>query len=321
MPLTRKSSLLGAACAGLVLAVLGSTTAGAAETKEGCVKANGDAQALRIGGKLRAARSLLVECGDPGCPALVRDDCAERLDELERAQPTMVLDVKDASGADVSGVTLTIDGEPLPETLQGRALPVDPGEHELVLTAEGFSPAKRRFILKEGEKGRRERIVLERPAVEPTPAHSGTAPPGADLSVADATPAAMVKAPPSTEAPASAGTHRTLGLIAGGVGLVGIAIGSGFGILTFSAAAAQNNACGAGAGCEGRSLALSDHSRAMTDGAISTGSFVAGGALVAVGAALLLTSWSGKANPSTRLLVTPRVGHGEAGLFLGTEFF
>ena len=305
--MSSKSIRFGAVCAGLLLllVVAPASTARASETKETCVKANGDAQALRLEGKLNLARPLFVQCGDPTCPALVRDDCAQRLDELERVQPTIVLEVKDANGADATGVTLVIDGQARPEMLQGRALRIDPGEHALELTAPGFAPAKRRFVLNEGEKQRQERIVLERLPVEP--------PPPAPIPVS-------VPPEPASEPTANHPNTRTLGLVVGGVGVVGVAVGSIFGALTFSSVSAQNHDCGPGPGCQDRPSALSDHSKAVTDGAVSTASFIAGGALIAGGAAFFISSFSAKSPSSTGFRLAPSVGPGTAGLLIRGEF-
>jgi hypothetical protein len=308
------------------------STAHAADTKASCVEANGAAQALRIQGKLGAARSLLVECAAPSCPDLVRNDCAQRFLELERAQPTIVLDVKDARGADVTGVSLTIDGDALPETLQGRAVPVDPGQHELVFTSPGFAPAKRLFVMKEGEKGRRERIILEPASLEsPVGSHGadvGPPPPDVSTPAAASPPLAAVEEAGSLNASDSADAkkdskpdlRRTLAFATGGAGLAGIAAGTVFGLLTFSSVAAQKSDCGPGPYCGNRGQALSDHATAVTDSTISTASFIVGGALFVTGATLFTASSSGRSRSSAGLAVTPSVGTRGAGLSVRAEF-
>src|SRR5262245_14249497 len=87
-----------------------------------CVNANTAAQSHRREGKFGAARAELVVCVDASCPALVRDDCVRRLDELDGAQPTIVFDAKDEEGRDVSEVTVEIDGRPFAERLDGIAV-------------------------------------------------------------------------------------------------------------------------------------------------------------------------------------------------------
>src|SRR5437868_1388042 len=125
-----------------------------------CVGANTTAQSLRRDGKFGAARAELASCVDVSCPALVRDDCSQRLDELNRAQPTIVFDAKDDQGHDLTEVTVEIDGRPVAQRLDGIAVGVDPGEHTFTFEAKGLPKATRKFVLHEGEKTRREPILL-----------------------------------------------------------------------------------------------------------------------------------------------------------------
>jgi hypothetical protein len=62
-----------------------SPAAADAPTKQECVAANEAAQDLRRAGKLREAREKLAVCLDEGCPKAVRDDCAQRRDEVDKA--------------------------------------------------------------------------------------------------------------------------------------------------------------------------------------------------------------------------------------------
>ena len=282
----------------VVLAILlGPSRASGEMTKQQCVKANGDAQVLRTAGRLGEARAQLESCGDASCPDLVRADCLQRLDELERAQPTIVFDVKDASGADVSDVIVTVDGKPLASKLTGSALRVDPGDHQFEFTAPGQPAVVRRLVIKEGEKDRREPIAL------------GSSPP--------ATVGSTAEPESSSSAP---NRQRTLGLIVGGVGLAGVVVGGVFGLMTFSAVSQQNSDCPQ-AGCANRAQALSDHSTADTDGTISTVSFIAGGALLAAGAILFFTAPHPDGEPSAaRFVVMPTVGLGAGGASLRAEF-
>lgn len=57
----------------------------AVPTKQECVAANEAAQDLRRAGKLRDARKKLELCVAEICPKAVREDCAQRLDDLDKA--------------------------------------------------------------------------------------------------------------------------------------------------------------------------------------------------------------------------------------------
>ncbi len=149
----------------VVLSLHVSGTALADLTKQDCTEANVTAQSLRREGKLRAARDALATCASPVCPDAVRADCLERTEAISQTMPTIVLAAKDGAGNDLAAVSVTIDGDPFAEALDGKALDVDSGEHEFVFTATGQAPVTRRFVIREGEKARRESIVI------------GTAPP------------------------------------------------------------------------------------------------------------------------------------------------
>ncbi len=150
---------------GMLMTMAGAPSVARADvSKAECIQANTASQDARRDLKFSAAREQLARCIDPSCPGIVRDDCTRRLDELERAQPTIVFDAKDASGHDVAAVKVTIDGKPLAEKLVGSALAVDPGEHTSTFTASGGAPVTQTLIvIKEGVmKDRHESICVRR---------------------------------------------------------------------------------------------------------------------------------------------------------------
>ena len=275
---------------------LAAATANAGLTKRACAKANADGQASRLDGKLSDARASLQACVDPSCPSIVRDDCAERLAELDRAQPTIVFDVKDGSGNDVGAVAVLVDGKPLAETPTGLALRIDPGEHTFTFTANGMPPLTRRFVLKEGEKDRRERITI------------GPLPPAPAVVTTVHEPARGLE------------TKRIVGIAAAGLGVVGVAVGTIFGVQTFAAVSDQKSDCASSSQCVSPGKAQADHSTASTDGAVSTGAFIAAGALLAAGAYLFFSAPHASAPATTGLVVVPSVGPGGGGLSLRAEF-
>jgi hypothetical protein len=239
---------------------------------------------------------------------MVRDDCTKRLDELETAQATIAFEVKDASGADVSAVTVTVDGQPFASTLDGTALPVDRGSHVFVFTVAGQPPVTRTFVLTEGEKGRREKVVL-----------GEAAPLAAPEAERPATGSSAVE-PALTRS--GMGTQKILGLVAGGIGVAGIVSGSVFGAMALSEKNDQTADCGSSTcSSKGRAQALSDHSTGITDGTISTIGFIGGGALLVGGAILFFTGGhsSAASSPSGMLLV-PSVGPAGGGMWLRGEF-
>jgi hypothetical protein len=290
----------GLASVGLVTGALALASPEAlAITKDQCVDANTRAQSLRREGKLVAAREQLRLCIDSQCPGIVRDDCSQRLDELERAQPTIVLDAKSVAGDDISFVHVAVDGAPLTDLLDGRALAVDPGQHVFRFEVPGHAPTEYRFVLKEGEKDRRERIVLSG-AAEPVPPGAGSA-----------------AEPPRGQ------SQRVAAIAFGAAGLAGLGVGAVFGVLTIRdwSNSQSESECASPTQCPNHPAAVADHDRAETAGTISTVAFIAGGALLATGLVTWLTSPSSGLEPahaSARL--SPAVGPGLAGVSVTGSF-
>jgi hypothetical protein len=146
----------------MVLGILlvGFPARSAEPTKKQCVEANDAAQDLRQARKLRQAREKLVLCSAASCPGIVREDCVQRLSEVDAAMPSIIFEAKDAAGSDLSAVTVTLDGAPLVEKLDGTPVRVDPGEHVFVLTPEGRPSVTKRLVLSEHDQGRRELVPL-----------------------------------------------------------------------------------------------------------------------------------------------------------------
>jgi hypothetical protein len=272
-------------------------------TKDQCVDANTRAQSLRREGKLGATRDQLRLCMDAACPAIVRSDCIQRLDDLDRVQPSIVFDVKDGAGNDLLAVSVTMDGRPLVDKLGGTALVVDPGPHTFVFASAGAAPVTQTFVLREGEKARVEHVVL---AAKPGP----VAPPPGPPPVKPVKPATTAPEPPggAAQGPSGGSLRKTLGIVgvaAGGAGLLVGAIAGGVAISTNNT---LKHDCTSGI-CSSRTTPRSDFDTYNTVTTLSTVGFVAGGVLGAAGVVLLVTA------PKARdVAVTPVVGPGYLGM-------
>ena len=317
-------------CAMSIAAVVAcaSSSAWADMTKEQCIDANGKAQELRRAERLSAASEQLRQCANPACPAMVRDDCARRLDELEKAQPSLVFDVKDAAGADLIDVRVRDDGQPLLDHLDGKPVNVDPGAHVFVIEVAGKPPVTERLLIREGEAGRREHVVMGNAETTPPPVPVTPVSPAAPVSQPappapppSSEPVAVAPAPPAAPPESSGlGTQRVIGLSMGGVGLVGLGLGTAFGLMASSAWNNAKTACGGSVSqCTNVSSGTAYHGTAVTDGTISTVGFVAGGALVAAGVVLVLTGGH-SASPTTGFVLTPSVGSSFGGLSMSGAF-
>jgi len=163
----------------------------------------------------------------------------------------------------VPGVAVRRDGQVLGEGLMGSAVPVDPGEH----TIEASAP---------GRKAWKTTVKIDAKAA---------------VTIIDVPELAVA---PASESETQGGPgfwtgRRTAGVVIGGVGVVGLVLGSVFGGRALSKKAESNadNHCDAQNFCDptGKSL----RREGLTAGNISTASFILGGLAVAGGVVLVLT--------------------------------
>jgi hypothetical protein len=126
----------------------------AKEEKKACIATSEKAQQLRADGKLLASREQLLVCARDVCPGVIRKDCAKWLGELEDALPSIVLGAKDGKGHDLEEVRVSIDGTQVTTTLDGKAVPIDPGPHVLLFQRAGSPDVEDKIVVREGEKNR-----------------------------------------------------------------------------------------------------------------------------------------------------------------------
>jgi hypothetical protein len=182
------------------------------------------------------------------------------------------------SGGDVSGLKITRDGEPVDPAEFGVPIPVDPGRHVIQAAAPGKQTWSRTIEIGSGSSE-----SVEVPALV-----DGTAEP------AGGAVAAGTAEPAETAQPKSSGSsQRTVALIVGGVGVVGVAVGAVFGLQASSswddARASCDDypyECGSGG--------VAKAEDASSQATISTIALIAGGACLAGAAVLWFTAGSGE---------------------------
>jgi FimV-like protein len=237
------------------------------------------ARALVQLGKLVAAGKVLHEVVDaPKSRGPVAAAAKKLLADVERKVAWVRVVTKGGAGASSS---TTIDGD---EVDPGTEIAVDPGEHLVVVEADGFEPTEKRITLAPGEREDVE-LRLARAAAAPT------AP------------------PPAREA----GASKLPAIVAFGVGAAGVGVGAIFGAMAFSETSRVEDEC-SGQNCPSRVREALD--TAKTNGTISTVAFVVGGVGVATGVVLLLTSGKSKPAPegADRVSVRPYLGPTQAGV-------
>jgi hypothetical protein len=154
------------------LAVLLSVTPALAKDPPDCAAALKAAQADKTDGKLAKALTELATCSQPACPKATQKRCADLTQAITASQPTVVFSAKDASGAAVTAVTVTVDGTVVATKLDGVAVPVDPGSHTVKFEMDGATPVEKQLSVDPGLKGQAVAVDLDAnpPAPPPAPA-------------------------------------------------------------------------------------------------------------------------------------------------------
>ncbi|HEY1960295.1 MAG TPA: hypothetical protein VGH28_32015 [Polyangiaceae bacterium] len=129
-----------------------------------CVAASDEGQKDRDAGHLIAARVQFAMCAHEECPSLVRTDCLRWLEEVDKRTPT-VIPTATVRGKDAVDVAVVMDGVPLASRLEGRAIPVDPGEHRLRFRHPPDQDVDEVVVIKEGDK---DRVLQARFGPEPS---------------------------------------------------------------------------------------------------------------------------------------------------------
>lgn len=192
-----------------------------------------------------------------------------RGDELEPKLAKLRIDA-------APGQAVERDGDPIPAAALGSALPIDPGEHTLKATAPGKKPWTKTFTVASAST-----TTVTVPAL------------------ADDTDAAK----PSTEDGASPPSHgsamRIVGYTMAAAGTVGVAIGVAGGISAIRLNGRSKDVCPSSGACADES-ARSDNDDARSAATLSTIGFLAGGALLAGGLALVILAPSNQGSARVR---------------------
>lgn len=177
-------------------------------------------------------------------------------------------------------ISISIDGLAMGAALVGTPIPLDPGSHVVVASADGRKPLSQTLIITAGERAQTVTVPM--------------------LEVASAGPVAIAPAPaanPTPSPPTASGAHRGhvglgYGLIAGGS--AAIVAGSVFGAVALSNKSAAGDQCSA-TNC--KQQGLSDISSMRTFEALST--ITIGAGLLAAGAGVYFVLKGGSSTDAT----------------------
>jgi serine/threonine-protein kinase len=232
----------------------------------------------------------------------------DRYAKLEPQLAYLTIEVAESTRA-LPGLRIKRDGADTGLGIIGSAVPADPGPSKIDVTApdhESFSVTVR------VQPGGRQTVLIPTLAVV-----EGPRPVDAAVPLAAAPPPEQKndQAPVAPAAPAAdenpGGTQRVIGLVLAGGGLVGLGLGTYFGLRAIDKEKQADEKCSPTLCQEKADYENSDQAHSAATG--STISFVAGGALLAAGAVVFFTAPS----KSSSVGLSPVVGPGFAGLRIG----
>ena len=231
-----------------------------------------------------------------------RDFVRQQLTEIERKGKLALVVVDNPRGEPITEVL--VEDRRVPEAERGAVFMVEPTttvDRKFTFRATGRKPVDRLVKVVRGDKSVQHVTV---PPMEPGEEEAASAPAGPatpEPSLEGGAPAAPRSTPPPAEV---GGTQRLFGWGVLGAGVVGVGVGSWFGV------SALGNGC---AGSSKNPPCTDDVKRAGDrDATVSTIAMAGGGVAVAAGIALVLTAPRTPARGAAA--VTPTVGLGYAGL-------
>jgi hypothetical protein len=229
------------------------------------------ARALVKLGKLVEASERYVEVqqlsGSAGDEAVQKRALADAATDLAALTPKIPLVTVQVEGAPAAEVSVLMDGAPIPVALLGDARPVNPGRHDIEGTRNG-EHAVVQLILAEGEQKaallRFGAVVQKAPVV------------GGNLGT------------PAAPAASKLGSQRTFALVAGGIGVVAVGVGTVFGLKSRSRHDDAAKYCTGGSCTDTRGVTAGNDAHAA--GNVSTIVMIVGAAGLAGGVVLWLSA-------------------------------
>jgi hypothetical protein len=248
----------------------------------------------------------------PASPSPALSKAYERAQTvLDSAKPKIAAITISLSVPVGAELRLTVDGLVVASALVDSELPADPGEHLVEASAPGFLKASAKVSLAAADKKtitlRLEADPSAPAAVSPNlnqdPSTSSTSQP-----TQGSIPASISAAPP--EAPPHA-PSRAAAYVAWGAGVLGVGVGTAFGLVTLSNKHALNGKCEANT-CPSSQREAVDSAR--KNGNLSTVAFGVGGAGLLLGTVLYFAIGSGSAESHADLPARSFAGlqHGRA---------
>jgi hypothetical protein len=258
-------------------------------------------------GKLASAWTYYLDAADTAKAAgsADREKFARDRAEAVKSRISRVVVAVPATTRATPGLEVRRDGVVLGEGQWDAPIPVDPGRH--VITASAPGRVAWESAIEASEPGKTLTVAVPTLLEAPKPKPARVDPPRP-----------IARPIPPAPAPPSARDRRQIaGIVTGVVGVIGLGVGTAFGVDAASKAGKSNadGHCDAANFCDTTGLGLRHD--AIGSATISTVSFVVGGALLAGGVVLVLTA---PARPQAAAISSVSVAVGPGSLFISGSF-
>lgn len=251
----------------------------------------------------REASSLASTSNQPDRARIAAGRAQELEPKLSRLSIELAPDV-----SRIAGVVVKRGSQKIEPSLYGTPLPVDPGDYRVEVSAPGYEVWSTPIKVEAGGASASVRV----PGLVKAPE---SAKPVSDTPADKAKSAPMAPLAPR-KADEGLTTQQTLGLVVGAVGLVGVGLGSYFGIRAIKRNSDADTYCSEAKLCQDqKGVDLSD--KARNDATAANIAFAAGAVLIGTGTVLYLTGGRGD---SDRVALVPLLAPGTAAASLSGRF-
>jgi hypothetical protein len=190
-----------------------------------CVESYAAAQGPRKSGQLIEAKDLFGKCAQPACGSSLRKRCAALYKRMDAGIPSVLLVVTDASGVSQSmnegKFEVTMDGQSVTAKLDGRAIPVNPGQHEFAFSTENAVFATQTVAIVHGQRNRAISVTL--PAAKTIGERAATIEaPGQPAQASDEPLTRLAGRPPERDLESTRGGPSKSVYVLAGVGALGL---------------------------------------------------------------------------------------------------
>jgi hypothetical protein len=126
----------------------------ARQLKIACAKSFEQTQRLRNDSHYVAATEEALKCARQSCGEALFDECTKIYGELQTATPSVVLSARTPNGDELTQVSVSLDGKPVLDQLDGKPLRLDPGNHSFSFSNAEHGSIEHEYLIRAGEQFR-----------------------------------------------------------------------------------------------------------------------------------------------------------------------